>query len=171
MILTGCSRPWLHQQYHRAVHSETGATPAQRYHAEDRTPTTRPDSGLLRRAFLWREQRRVTATAMVSLHGNRYEVDTGLVGRVVDLLFTPFDLTVIDVEYQGRAMGRAAPHTIGRHVHPAVKPADTGPVNATGIDYLRLLETAHQREVGQAINYDALAGENPNQADLGSEQP
>ena len=28
---------WLHQQYHRAVHSETEATPAQRYHAEGRT--------------------------------------------------------------------------------------------------------------------------------------
>jgi len=25
----------------------------------------------------------------VSLHGNRYEVNTGLVGRVADLLFTP----------------------------------------------------------------------------------
>ena len=54
---------WLHQQYHRGVHSETGATPAERYHAEGRTPAPRPDSGLLRRAFLWREQRRVTATA------------------------------------------------------------------------------------------------------------
>ena len=29
--------------------------------------------------------------------GNRYEVDAALVGRTVDLLFTPFDLTVIDV--------------------------------------------------------------------------
>ena len=148
---------WLHQHYHRSVHSETGATPVQRYHAEGRTPATRPDAGLLRRAFLWREQRRVTATATVSLHGNRYEVDTALVGRVVDLLFTPFDLTVIEVEYQGRVMGRAVPHTIGRHVHPAVKPGAAAPVDATGIDYLYLLEQAHQVDVGQAINYLALA--------------
>ena len=148
---------WCHQLYHRSVHSETGATPAERYHAEGRTPAPRPDSGLLRRAFLWREQRRVTATATVSLHGNRYQVDAGLVGRVVDLLFTPFDLTVIDVEYQGRAMGRAVPHTIGRHVHPAVKPGVAAPVEATGIDYLHLLEQAHQADVGQAINYLALA--------------
>jgi putative transposase len=138
------------------VHSETGATPAQRYHAEGRAPAPRPDSGLLRRAFLWREQRRVTATATVSLTGNRYQVDAGLVGRIVDLLFTPFDLTVIEVEYRGRAMGRAVPHTIGRHVHPAVKPGAAAPVDATGIDYLRLLDTAHQRDVGQAINYPAL---------------
>jgi len=113
----------------------------------------------------------VTTFATISLHGNRYQVDAALVGRTVDLLFTPFDLTVIDVEYKGRAMGRAVPHTIGRHVHPTVKPADTGPVDATGIDYLRLLEAAHQREVGRAINYDALTGENPDEADRGAEQP
>jgi putative transposase len=162
---------WCHQQYHRATHSETGATPAQRYHADGRDPAPRPDPTLLRRAFLWREQRKVTTFATVSLHGNRYQVDAALVGRTVDLLFTPFDLTVIDVEYQGRAMGRAVPHTIGRHVHPSVKPADTGPVEATGIDYLRLLETAHQAEVGQAINYDALSGENPDEADRRTGQP
>jgi putative transposase len=147
---------WLHQQYHRVAHSETGATPAARYHAEGRTPAPRPDSALLRRAFLWREQRRVTATATVSLHGNRYEVDAALIGRIVDLLFTPFDLTAIDVEYQGKPMGRAAPHIIGRHTHPAVKPSTTGPAEATGIDYLHLLEQAHQADVGQAINYLAL---------------
>ena len=148
---------WLHQQYHRCVHSETGATPIERYHADGRARPPRPDPALLRRAFLWREQRRVTAVATVSLHGNRYQVDPALVGRTIDLLFTPFDLTVIEVEYQGRAMGRAVPHNIGRHVHPAVKPDAAAPVEATGIDYLRLLETAHQAEVGQAINYPALA--------------
>lgn len=147
---------WLHQQYHRSVHSETGATPAERYHADGRDRPPTPDPALLRRAFLWREQRKVTAFATVSLHGNRYEVDPALVGRVVDLLFTPFDLTVIEVEYQARPMGTARPHQVTRHVHPAVKPDDTAPIEATGIDYLRLLEDAHQREVGQAINYLAL---------------
>jgi putative transposase len=83
------------------------------------------------------------------------------VGRTVDVLFTPFDLTVIEVEYQGRPMGQARPHHIGRHVHPAVKADATAPVEATGIDYLGLLEDAHQREVGQVINYLALADEGP----------
>jgi putative transposase len=111
---------------------------------------------LLRRAFLWREQRRVTATATVALHGNHYEVDAALTGRMVDLLFCPFDLTVIDVEYQSKPMGHAVPHVIGRHVHPKVKPTAAAPVEATGIDYLRLLEAAHQRELGQTINFAAL---------------
>lgn len=155
---------WCHQQYHRSVHGETGATPVQRYHADDHA-APRPDPALLRRAFLWREQRRVTTYATVSLHGNRYEVDTALIGRVVDLLFTPFDLTVIEVEYQGRVMGRAVPHTIGRHTHPAVKPDAPAPADTTGIDYLRLLNDAHQKQVGQAINYPALTDDTNQQAD------
>jgi putative transposase len=148
---------WCHQHYHRCTHTETGMAPVKRYHTQDRAQPPRPDAALLRRAFLWREQRRVTAFATVSLHGNRYQIDAALTGRLVDLLFTPFDLTVIEVEYQGKPMGRAVPHTIGRHTHPAVKPGTGAPVQATGIDYLQLLQTAHQAEVGQAINYPALA--------------
>lgn len=101
----------------------------------------------------------------MSLHGNRYEVDAALAGRLVDLLFTPFDLTVIEVEYRGKAMGHARPHRVGRHVHPAVKPDTSAPAEATGIDYLRLLDAAHQREVGQTINYPALFDDTVNPAD------
>lgn len=147
---------WVHQQYHRSEHSETGATPADRYHADRTEPTRRPDPAVLRRAFLWREQRKVTSFATVSLLGNGYQVEPALVGRTVDLLFTPFDLTLIEVEYQGRPMGRAIPHKVTRHVHPAVKPDAAAPVQATGIDYLRLLEAAHQQQVGRAINFTAL---------------
>lgn len=147
---------WVHQRYHRSEHSETGATPADRYHAKRSEPTRRPDPGVLRRAFLWREQRKVTSFATVSLHGNSYQVEPALVGRSVDLLFTPFDLTVIEVEYEGRPMGRAVPHKVTRHVHPAVRPDAAAPVQATGIDYLRLLEAAHQQQTGQAINFTAL---------------
>jgi putative transposase len=160
---------WLHQKYHRSVHSETGATPEQRYHADGRTPAPRPGPALLRRAFLWREQRRVTATATVSLQANTYEVDAALVGRMVDLLFCPFDLAVIDVEYQGKPMGHAVPNVIGRHVHSKVKTQVAAPAQATGIDYLQLLDAAHHREVGRAINFAAL-GE-PNSAETPHDNP
>jgi putative transposase len=147
---------WVHQQYHRSRHSQTGATPAERYHAPRTEPTRRPGPAVLRRAFLWREHRKVTSFATVSLLGNGYRVEPALVGRSIDLLFTPFDLTIIEVEYQGRPMGRAVPHKVTRHVHPAVKPDAAAPVRATGIDYLRLLEAAHQQQVGRAINFTAL---------------
>jgi putative transposase len=151
---------WLHQRYHRAVHSETGQPPATRYHRTDTPTVRRPGPEQLRRAFLWREQRTVSAFATVSLHGNRYEVDACLTGRKVDLLFSPFDLTRIEVEYQARPMGQAVPHRVRRHAHPDVKPHAPAPIEATGIDYLRLVEAAHQADVGHAINFSALAADN-----------
>ena len=58
-----------------------------------------------REAFLWSQERTVTKTATVSLHGNQYEVDAALVGRKVELVFDPFDLTRIEVRYQHRPFG------------------------------------------------------------------
>jgi putative transposase len=161
---------WIHHHYHRSVHSETGATPAARYHAEGRAPAPRPDPTRLRRAFLWREQRKVTACSTVSLHGNRYEVDCALVGRTVDLLFVPFDLTIIEVEYQGRPMGQASPHTITRHVHPNVTAQAPEAVQATGINYLHLLDDA-RHQAGQAIHFPALADPHPDLAQDHPEHP
>ena len=63
----------------------------------------------------------MTKTATVSLHGNGYEVDAALVGRRCELIFDPFDLTKIEVRYQGRPLGLAVPVRIGRHVHPQAK--------------------------------------------------
>ena len=39
--------------------------------------------------------RTITKTATVSLHGNTFEVDAALVGRKVECVFDPFDLTRI----------------------------------------------------------------------------
>ena len=66
-------------------------------------------------------------TATVGLHGNSYEVDTALVGRKVELVFDPFDLTRIEARWHGRSMGPAVPHRIGRHVHHKARPDDTTP--------------------------------------------
>jgi putative transposase len=165
---------WLHHGYHQRVHSETGQTPAARYHdrVADAPPARRPGTQALRRAFLWRETRTVTSWRTVSLLGNHYEVDAALVGNQIDLLFNPFNLDRIDVEYHGRPMGQARPHKITRHVHPDVKAPKNPPVQATGIDYLRLLEAAQQAELGAAINFVALAGPDiQTTGDDGDEQP
>ena len=107
---------WLEVVYHRRVHSETGQTPLARFDAAG-APTL-PTPALLREAFLWSQERTVTKTATVSLYGNQYEVDAALVGRKVELIFDPFDLTRIEVRYQHRPFGTAVPLVIGRHTHP-----------------------------------------------------
>lgn len=151
---------WLEGVYHRTVHSETGQTPLDRRLAGRQL--RRPSPAELHEAFLWSETRLVTKTSSVSLYGNHYEVDPALVGVRVELLFDPFDLTDIQVRYQGRPMGHAVPRHIGRHTHPAARPEALSPPKPSGIDYLGLVSarvSAEERS-RMGINYSRLAAEN-----------
>ena len=83
---------WVENVYHRRVHSETGMAPLARWMAGAPFPV--PSPGDLADAFRWGEYRTVAKTGLVSLHGNRYQVDPSLAGRKVELVFDPFDLSV-----------------------------------------------------------------------------
>ena len=99
----------------------------------------------------------MTKTATVSLHGNTYEVDAALVGRKVELVFDPFDLTRIEVRYQHRPFGLAVPLVIGRHTHPQAERELPPPPASTGIDYLKLLAEKRDAEIaGHPIDFASL---------------
>ena len=150
---------WTETSYHRAVHSETGQAPAERW--EKATPAERavPEPGLLREAFLWSERRKADKTALVRLHGNVYQVDAWLAGRMLELLFDPFDLDRIEVRVAGKPAGTAVPFVIGRHRHPKTRTADaqarTEPA-PTGIDYLAALGDSHDAALREQVSYRFL---------------
>jgi putative transposase len=146
---------WVETVYHRAVHSETGQTPLERFAGD--TPRY-ASAEQLHEAFLWSETRTVTKTATVSLFANTYEVDAALVGRRVELVFDPFDLTRIEVRWNARPMGPAVPVVIGRHAHPAARPEPGAepPPPATGIDYLHLVEKRADAELDRRISYAGM---------------
>jgi len=147
---------WVEVVYHRRVHTETKVTPLERFLSAGVPALPSPE--LLHEAFLWSEFRRVTKTAQVSLYGNSFEVDAALVGRRVELVFDPFDLTDIDVRFENRPMGRAVPVRIGRHVHPQAKVEAAPEPVPTGIDYLSLIAGRRAAELaGQRIAYAELA--------------
>lgn len=147
---------WVEQIYHRRVHSETGQAPLERFMAAG--PLVLPTLVELHEAFLWSERRMVTKTATVSLHGNHYEVDPALVGRRVELVFDPFDLTDIEVRWEGRSVGQAIPHRISRHAHPHARPDQVAPtVEPSGIDYLRFVEARHDQASRRHIAYESFA--------------
>jgi putative transposase len=150
-------RAWVETVYHRGVHSETGQAPIDRWHKG--APFRMPTPADLAEAFLWEEHRVVTRTSCVSLFGNRYEVDPGLIGRRVELVFDPFDLTRIEVRYQGKPAGLATPHRIGRHTHPKARPEPEAPppAPATGINYLAMIDAAGTELTAARINYMAIA--------------
>jgi putative transposase len=146
---------WLEVVYHRRTHSETGSSPLERFDAAGAPQL--PTPALLREAFLWSQERTVTKTATVSLHGNSYEVDAALVARKVELVFDPFDLTRIEVRYQHRPFGTAVPLVIGRRTHPQAEREVPPPPTSTGIDYLKLLAEQRDAEItGHHIDYSAL---------------
>lgn len=151
---------WVETVYHRRRHTETGEAPIDRLLAGD--PPTLPTPAALHEAFLWSETRTVTKTAMVSLHGNAFEVDAALVGSRVEIIFDPFDMETVEVRFQGRPMGTGIPVTISRHSHPQARP-DTAPAPApTGIDYLGLLAARREAELAKSINYTQLSLPNHN---------
>jgi putative transposase len=150
---------WTETVYHRRAHSETGQAPSRRW-ADGWKDTTvaLPGPAQLHEAFLWSERRTVRKTATVSLHGNTYQVDPSLALRKVELVFDPFDLTSIEVRWQGRPAGKAVPHVIGRHSHPKARPEQPAPpAPATGIDYMGLIDAAHDtRLAAGAISFAGL---------------
>jgi putative transposase len=149
---------WTETVYHLTPHSETGAPPLRRWQAGIPAPLPLPTPAQLREAFLWSEHRTVTKTATVSLHGNAYAVDQVLAGRKVELVFDPFDLTAIEVRHRGQPFGPAVPFAIGRHAHPKARPEQPGgEPPPTGISYLGLISAAHDAQLGERINYAALA--------------
>lgn len=156
---------WIETEYHQRIHTETGQSPLARWRDGwsrlERTPAM-PTAADLTEAFLWSEYRVVTKTATVSLHGNTFQVDQGLVGRKVELVFSPFDLETVEVRYHDKSYGKALPHNITRHVHPKARPETCEPSvpPATGIDYLQLTAAIHHEQIraDRRIGYDALFG-------------
>jgi putative transposase len=157
-------RAWLERSYHRRAHTETGQPPAARFAAYRPRYLSEIE---LHDAFLWSVARVVSKTATVSLHGNRYEVDTVLVGRTVELIFDPYALGKIEVRWQGRSFGHAVAHEIARHVHPrAQADLDAEPPTKTGIDYLALLQAEHERDLlarSSGINYRQISANDTSQ--------
>ena len=168
---------WVETEYHRRTHSETGQTPLQRWDAGwERLGRTAamPTAADLTEAFLWSEYRTVTRTATVSLHGNTFQVDQGLVGRKVELVFSPFDMETVEVRHRDTSHGRAVAHHITRHVHPKARPETPEPPTpaATGIDYLELTARTHHEQIraDRRIGYDALfSGQADGDAEDGTE--
>jgi putative transposase len=155
---------WTETVYHQAVHSETREAPAARW--EKATPAERavPEPSLLREAFLWSERRKAGKTALVSLHGNTYQVDAWLAGRTVELLFDPFDLGRLEVRLAGKPAGTAVPFTVSRHRHPKTRTPGgqqrTEPA-PTGIDYLAALGDGHDAALREQVSYRSLISPAP----------
>lgn len=156
---------WVEVVYHRTVHATTGQTPLARWQAGwDGRRARDKDPEQIAEAFRWSAHRTVTKSGTVSLHANTYQVDRLLAGTRVELVYDPFDLIapLTVTTASGLPAGQATLLEISRHVHPkavrAAADADTGAQRvSSGIDYLRLIETAHKDTMAaQPITFTAI---------------
>ena len=144
---------WLECVYHRTLHRETEQTPLERY--QQGLPAVRTaDPEILRKAFLWRETRKVRKDGCIELQGNRYEVDAHLAGRNLELRFDPFDLSHLEVFLDGISLGNAVVLHQGREKHIAVERLVTQPSQPpkpkSSLDYLAALRAEYQTQLRQA---------------------
>jgi transposase InsO family protein len=146
---------WLECVYHQHEHSETKQTPWARYTAGlDQVRHADPET--VRRAFLWREKRKVRKDATLSLQGNRYQVEPHLAGRTIELRFDPFDLSQIELYLDSTCLGLATVVVQNRQRHLAVERLATEPPDPpqpkSSLDYLAALREEYraqqQRELG-----------------------
>lgn len=144
---------WAEQVANVRVHAETGQRPIDRW--QTRTPA-HPDPAKVIDAFRWSAVRKVTKTATISLEGNTYAVDPTLAGRRVEVRYDPEDLTRLDVFLNDRSAGVATPFTIGRHVARTVPQAARPAPEATGIDYLGMVQAAHEDDTVGTIHFTQL---------------
>ena len=158
---------WLGCVYHQHEHSETHQTPWARYTA-GLAQVRHADPETVRRAFLWREQRKVRRDATLSLQGNRYQVDPRYAGRTLELRFDPFDLTQVELYLDRTLVGLATVMIQNRQRHLAVEHLATEPLEPpkpkSSLDYLAALRaeyhTQQQHEL-EPLQFARLAAPEP----------
>jgi len=140
---------WIECVYHRHEHSETHQSPWARYTAGlDQVHHADPET--VRRAFLWREKRKVRRDATLSLQGNRYQVDPQYGGRTLELRFDPFDLTQVELYLDRTLVGVATVVIQNRQRHLAVEHLATEPPDPpkpkSSLDYLAALRAEYHAQ-------------------------
>lgn len=140
--LNGFWEAWLGERYHRHVHSETGATPLERFAT---IPALRaaPEVTLLDELLRLRERRTVHRKwSTVEVNAIRYVVDPTLRGKKVDVLVDPFAPEYVLIVFDGRVVQRALPQRPGE-VPPQPEPSPAS--SAPRTDYLGLLRADFEK--------------------------
>jgi putative transposase len=158
---------WLELVYHRKVHSETEQSPLERYQA-GLSGICQAEAETLRKAFLWREKRKVRKDGRIELQGNTYRVDPQLTGCQIELHFDPFDLSTLNVWMDGNHLGKATVLQQGRDKHIAVErlspQTPQPPKPASSLDYLAILRAEYhtlQRQQAGTLQFSKLPQEKP----------
>jgi len=79
---------WLDKFYNQKFHSATKQSPLSRWEG-DSHPVKRPAVDTVREAFLWKDERTVSLTGIISVNTNQYEVEPFLCGKKLPFVTIP----------------------------------------------------------------------------------
>jgi len=88
---------WLAECYHNREHAGINDTPERAYQSSQ-APLRFMDVDIVAKAFLRVEPRKVDKSGCISFKGKKYEVGVIYVGRTVDIVYDPADISVLTVE-------------------------------------------------------------------------
>ena len=88
---------WLAECYHGKVHEGIKNTPNMEYQLS-KAPIRPVSANTVARAFLRLEQRKVDKSGCISFKGKKYEVGVVYIGRTVDIVYDPADISTLTVE-------------------------------------------------------------------------
>lgn len=134
---------WISQEYHQAIHSETGHTPHDRYHTGQRFHRNVRLETVIE-LFYAREQRTVDRTHCdVAINGRYYAVDRKLRGDRVEVRFDAFqtheplqEVHLYDLDGVYVGLGRLYRREKGHHRQPD-PPKDSAPIEPLYLDALQ----------------------------------
>lgn len=152
---------WLSECHQNEPHSalEENTSPLMAFRQDTRAlQFVEPE--LLAEAFLFCEDRKVDKSGCISFQGKKYEVGLGVMGRTVQVVYDPADITEIIIECEGLPSWTARELEIGERAgrRPAL-PNHLLPKEAKESRLLRGAEKQHaQRQSDQkpAISYRAV---------------
>lgn len=146
---------WLNRFYNCRIHSATKQTPLSRWEASDR-PLKKLPLETIYEAFLWKDERSVSKTGIISVESNEYEVEPFLCGKTVIIRYDPYDLSKgIKIYYDGKQYRDAIPAKIHRHSKKGFNPDISAPQPSSGLNFLEQLAEAELPRK-QAIRFSSL---------------
>ena len=98
---------WLEEDYHKKIHKEIGNRPIDAWNEIEDIRTVTPEK--LQQVFLWREERTISTTRLISYDGNSYETKPELADKKVQIRFNPFDLSRLYVYLNDEFHSEAKP--------------------------------------------------------------
>jgi putative transposase len=145
-ILNSWFRTWLSECYQNRPHSALGenTSPATAYNS-DRKALRFVAPEVLTNAFLHSEDRKVDKSGCISFMGKKYEVGLTFIGRTVQVVYDPADITVLTIEYDGHTPWQVREMVIGER--SGTRPTLPDHMQKEPADSSRLLRGAQTKQV------------------------